>query len=388
MTATLTGTFVRDRYTWLAYFLLGYYAYSQAGLGPLMPFLRAELGLNYTLAGLHLSTFAAGMIIAGLTADRVAQRWGRPLVLWGGGSGMMVGALLLISGRHPSVTIAGTLLMGWLGTYLLIMIQATLADRHGLRRAIALTEANVMAALFATLAPLLIGIAAGTLLGWRAAVIAAVVAWVGLLLRFRGESVPAANAPIVAAGGNPAVRLPYTFWLYWVVILLSVAVEWCVIFWGADFLDTVVGLERTLASALMSVFLAAMFFGRLIGSRLAFRVASSRLLIVAVVIVVVGFPAFWLGTTPLINIAGLFIVGLGVANLFPLGLSAAASLAPDRSNAASARVSLAGGLAILLMPQLLGSTADQIGIGNAFAIAGVIIVLVLMLTLVANRVTS
>ena len=48
-------TFVRDRFTWLAYLMLGYYAYLQAANGPLMPFLRADLGINYTTGGLHFS---------------------------------------------------------------------------------------------------------------------------------------------------------------------------------------------------------------------------------------------------------------------------------------------------------------------------------------------
>jgi hypothetical protein len=50
---TQTGVFVRTRFTWLAYILLGYYAYLQASVGPLMPFLRSELHMSYTLEGLH-----------------------------------------------------------------------------------------------------------------------------------------------------------------------------------------------------------------------------------------------------------------------------------------------------------------------------------------------
>lgn len=34
------SAFVRDRFTWLAYIMLGYFAYLQAALGPALPFLR------------------------------------------------------------------------------------------------------------------------------------------------------------------------------------------------------------------------------------------------------------------------------------------------------------------------------------------------------------
>ncbi|MCB0021993.1 MAG: MFS transporter, partial [Caldilinea sp.] len=146
-------TFTRDRFTWLAYALLGYFAYFQAAPGPLMPFIRGELNLSYAAGGLHLSAFALGMIGGGLSAPRLASRWGRRAVLWGGAIGMGLGALLFVAGRHPAVTIAGTLVMGGVGTLLLVMIQATLSDRHGAQRATAITESNMLAILCAGLLP-------------------------------------------------------------------------------------------------------------------------------------------------------------------------------------------------------------------------------------------
>ena len=55
--------FLRDRFTWLAYLMLAYFAYLQAVLGPLVPFLRDELHLSYTVSGLHLSAFSIGMVL-------------------------------------------------------------------------------------------------------------------------------------------------------------------------------------------------------------------------------------------------------------------------------------------------------------------------------------
>jgi hypothetical protein len=48
-----TTLFVRTRFTWLAYILLGYYSYMQSSVGPLMPFLSTELHISYTVEGLH-----------------------------------------------------------------------------------------------------------------------------------------------------------------------------------------------------------------------------------------------------------------------------------------------------------------------------------------------
>lgn len=66
--------FQRDRFTWLGYLALAFYAYLQAAIGPIMPFLREALQLNYTVAALHFSTFALGMMLAGVLGDRAAAQ--------------------------------------------------------------------------------------------------------------------------------------------------------------------------------------------------------------------------------------------------------------------------------------------------------------------------
>ncbi|HEX5940985.1 MAG TPA: hypothetical protein VFY66_01850, partial [Anaerolineales bacterium] len=70
-----TPPFIRDRLTWLAYAMLAYIGFSQSILGPLMPFLRTELRLNYTLGGFLPATLATGLIISGLISDGLARRW-------------------------------------------------------------------------------------------------------------------------------------------------------------------------------------------------------------------------------------------------------------------------------------------------------------------------
>lgn len=384
--------FLRDRLTWLGYLMLAYYAYLQSAVSPLMNFLGEELHLSYTVRALHLSAFALGMIIAGLTADRAAARFGRARVFWAGGAGMALGAVLLTSARTPAFSITATLIMGTVGSYTLVMIQALLADLHGERRAQALTESNVVASIAAALAPVLVstleaGRIAGSVIagfGWRLALWVGVGAWALLAARFAREAIPrrVSAAPVERAQVG---RLPRAFWRLWFVVLFGVSIEWSVIFWGAEFLETSVGLDRVTASGLMSVFLGAMVVGRAVGSRLTRLYAAHLLLLAALGLVAIGFPIFWLSGVAGLNIAGLFICGLGVANLFPLSLSAAAATAPDQVNTASARVSLAAGLAILIAPQLLGSVGDSVGISAAFAFVAVFVIASLVLTWTSRR---
>src|SRR5215211_6844040 len=108
--------FRRDELTWLAFGMLGFYNFLLSGLGPLMPSLREELGLSYTVASLHFSAFAVGMIAAGLVGDRVVARWGRATTFWAGTAGLAAGALALSIVRDPVLTIASVLVMGGIGS--------------------------------------------------------------------------------------------------------------------------------------------------------------------------------------------------------------------------------------------------------------------------------
>jgi MFS family permease len=379
-----TTVFVRVRFTWLAYLMLAYYAYLQAALGPLMPFLRAERGLSYTVGGLHFSALALGMILAGLTADRIVDRSGRYVVFWTGGVGMAAGALWLILGRTPVLTIGAALLMGFMGSLLLVMIQAALSDQHGEQRAIAFTESNVAASASAMLAPLFIGIFQRQGVGWRAAIVLAVIALVIIAARFRNQPIPETRS--AGFKHSPADRsLPAAFWAYWIVLVMVVSIEWCLVFWGAEFLENEAGLGRTTAVTTMSVFFLAMVLGRLGGSRLARRTSADRLLLTALGVAFVGFLIFWQAEVPLINSAGLLVAGLGVANLFPFTLSVATGVAANKVNTASARISLGGGLAILSAPLILGWAADRFEIRNAFAIVATLFVIAPIVTVLARR---
>ncbi len=380
-------TFVRDRFTWLAYLMLGYYAYLQAANGPLMPFLRSDLGINYTTGGLHFSAFAVGMITTGLTADRVTGRLGRRRTFWGGAAGMGAGTALLTLGRHAAVTIGGAGIMGLFGSMLLITIQASLSDRHGERRAIAFTESNVVASICATLAPLCVGGLQQAGIGWRAALWLMVALAAGLAAVMWREPLPAPGA--FASGPQRAARrLPAAYWAYWLVIVLCVAAEWCLAFWSADFLATVAGLSPSVASTAVGLFYLAMIIGRVIGSRLAWVMPTGRLLLGALGVAALGFPLFWLARAPALNVAGLFVAGLGVANLYPLSLSAAASAAAGQANTASARISLAAGLAILTAPLALGGVADRVGIQDAYGLVVGLLAAAVVMVACANRIAA
>lgn len=381
--AATPQVFTRDRLTWLAYLALGYYAYLLNGLGPATPFLRNDLGLSYTLSSLHFSAFAAGILVAGASSSAITRAIGRRRTFWLGAWGMAAGTLLLLIGRHPAVTIAGALSMGTLGSLLLVTIPAALADHHGQHRPIAITEANVVASLVSSLAPAAIGFFAAAGPGWRTALLLPLGAVLALTALFRGEPMP--NALPAADADAPRGGLPRGYWLLWSVLTLSVAAEFCMVFWSAAFLEAEVGLPRSGAALATSVFLGGLVVGRLAGSRLVRRIASRRLVLGALGVSLGGFLLFWLGGAPLPAVVGLALTGLGIANLYPLVLSLAVGAAPGQTDLASARASLASGVAILALPLLLGGLADLLSLRAAYGIVPLLLALAALLLSAGRR---
>ncbi|MBA3615320.1 MAG: MFS transporter [Rubrobacteraceae bacterium] len=377
--------FARDSATWMTYGLVGFFAFMETVLGPIMPFLRRELDLGYTAASLHFSAFALGAVLLGFFGDRLVGRWGRRAALWGGAFGVAAGALVLVSSPNVAGTVPATFAMGICGALVLVTSQAVLSDRHGEWRSVALTESNVTASACAISAPLLVGASAALGLGWRAALLLPIVALCLLVARF--FSLPMDLPPHPADDDVPADdrSLPPTYWALWALVALGVASEWCVGYWGADFLADGTGLTRPAAATSLTVFFAAMLVGRVASSRLARTLPPAVLLAATLFAALLGFPLFWFSPGIIFTLVGLAITGLGIGGVYPLGVSAAIASAPSNTDAAAARLAVGGGGAILVAPFVLGALADRVGIGTAFGIVVPMLLSALALALVAGR---
>jgi len=100
---------------------------------------------------------------------------------------------------------------------------------------------------------------------------------------------------------------------------------------------------------------------------------TERLLLLALGVSAAGFFVYWLAPVALVAVLGLFVAGIGVANLFPLTVALALGAAPGQSNEAGARLTFASGTAILAAPLLLGTLADAAGIRLAYGVVPIFI---------------
>jgi fucose permease len=115
--------------------------------------------------------------------------------------------------------------------------------------------------------------------------------------------------------------------------------------------------------------------GRAVGSAFARRYEAARLLAFALALTAVGFVVLWPASSPLQAFLGLAVIGAGIGNLFPLGLSVAVALAPGRAVAASGRAVLMASTAVLLAPLTVATLADALSLRAAFLVVPVLLAL-------------
>jgi len=372
--------FRRDRLTWIAYVLLAWFAYLQAAPGLVIVHLRDELDLSYSTGGLHVAAFAAGSMVAGVISTRLERVLGRRALLWSAAALMGAAAIGLTAGGIVEVTVGSVLIMGVGGGLLLATIQATLADHHGERRAVALAEANVAASIAYVVLIGVLSLTAGLHAGWRAAILASLAVLVLLWWTNRRLVIEAPPTSHVAQG-----RLPGAFWIAAGMLFCTTAAEWCITAWGATFVEDAAGVSTDTAVALMGGYFGGVLAGRTLGSRLARRHDPARLLALALAVAAAGFVILWPSSGPAQALMGLSLLGVGLGNLFPMGMSVTVALSPRRSALASGRAVAVTSFAVLFAPLTVGTLADATSLKLALAVVPVMLVLAAVGLTLAHR---
>jgi len=371
----------RDAVTWYCYLLLGYFTYLVSIQGNILPFLQAELGLSYGAVSLHTSAIAVGIISIGLVGDRIVRRFGRSRMLIVGALGAAFAATLLALAPAAWASIASCVLIGLLGAFIPAIVPAVFSDLFGDSQDIAITESNAVAYAFAIMAPIIAGASAALGWNWRTVPLAGVLMGIVVVAAFFGRAIP--ENP--RAQESAATRLPPAFWAYWAMLGCTVAVEFSVLLWAPAYLERVVGLSPSAAALGAGAFFAAMLIGRTVGIGLIRAFDGRAIFLGVAATTLAGFTAYWGSANPTVVLVGLFVVGLGVALLFPLTLGFAIGAAGAAADRASTRVMLAPGLAILLNPPLLGAIADGVGLRLAQLTMPVFMILAVVAFVVAER---
>jgi predicted MFS family arabinose efflux permease len=345
----------RDALTWTSFAALFAFGLLNAALGPALPYLRAIEHTGYLAGALHQVAISVGGGLAGVITARAHQPHSRELLIRGGLASGGVAGLGLAFGNDAVLTIAAAFALGLTATLALIPLWAQLADHHGPRRPVAMSEGEVAVSLAGILMPALTGALAATVLGWRGAlIISAVVACIAATMAST-ERPRSRSAPVERARRR---RLPATL----VVIVAIVGLEFTLSFWLATYLVDNVGVARSQAVEVVSGLYAANLLGRLLASRLARRRDPRVLLAAALITALAGLPLLLAAQTLAVAAPGIVITGAGIGATFPLAASLHIKASDQNADAALGQILSTAAIGQLGGPLLAGAIAQLDGL--------------------------
>jgi fucose permease len=361
----------RDRVTWAAFGTLFAFGVLNAGLGPALPYLRDAEHLSYLGGALHQVAYAIGGGFAGLVTARVSRLPSRAWMIRGGLLGAGLAWLAVGYGNILVISAAAAFLVSALATAALVRLWAVLADAHGTRRTVAMTEGEVAVSLGGIVMPLLIATAAGTALGWRMSFVlaAALVAAIVLSSAAVPLPAPASRAGIRTDPNRSSHRVPLTL----VIVFAIVALEFSLTFWLASYLVDGVGLDRRVAVGMVSGLYVANLVGRVLASQLARRISTEVLLAGAIAVALLGLPVLLAARGAVVAGVGLAVVGAGVAGTFPLTTSLHVAASDRSADAAVGEVLAAASVGQICGPVIVAALAEifdlRIGLLSLIAFA-------------------
>lgn len=361
----------RDRLTWLVYSQLGAYGFFLFAFGAGQPLLKAEQGTSGLVAGLHGTALAFGAILAGIATPRAAHRFG---AMRGARLSLFVfaaGVIAIVFAPPVWVTLPGALIAGFGGSLSINLQTPLLLNHHpGTAGEQAFSEGNGGGAVLGAISVLIVGLLATQGLSWRwGMLISILIVLFARLYLARGI----ADEHIPDEGGHQRGKLPRAYWIGWLGLVAMIGSEFSVSFWAAALIQQRTDIQLGSSTSIVMVFSGGIGLGRIFGARLTRRFFSDHVLLSVIGLTATGFAIFWTSRIPALSLVGLFLVGLGVALQYPLGVVRLMAKSQGLEELAVGKIGLGAGVAIASAPLLLGALADRFGVVGAYLLVPILL---------------
>ena len=336
-------------------------------LGAAWPTMCLEMEVPVSYAGMISVTIAGGTIISSLLSDRLTLRFGTGKVT---AVSVAMTALALLG---FSVTKNYWLMFIWAIPYGLGAgsVDASLNNYVALRYASRhMSWLHCMWGLGATMGPYIMGYALTSGRGWNmgyryvgllqlvltAVLVFCIPLWKERNTEKSGEKVsqraPLGLKEIIAIPGAREVMIAF---------FCCCALENTSMLWGSTYLVREFGIHEEQAASLASLFFIGMTSGRFISGFLTMKLNDTSMIRLGQCIIALGLVVMVLPIGVAAPIAGLLLVGLGCAPIYPCVIhSTPAHFGEDNSQAIIGVQMASAYTGTLLMPLVFGVIADHI----------------------------
>lgn len=353
---------------------------------PKIPEFKARLDLSESGLGLMILLFGIGSLLAMPAVGALVARHGsRTLTQW---TAVPMALVLLAITLAPNVPIAAVMMMvggAMIGGMDIAMNANAVSVEKQMRRSI-MSSCHGFWSLGA-----LLGAAAGgyaiEYLGvhghaWYVTIacgVMVIVAWPRVMDDGTSEAQSSGLAKL------PMSILPYLLGL---VALISTIPEGAVIDWSALYLRQELGADVVISGLGYAALALTMAIVRFVSDPLRDRVGALVIVRFSAVFAGIGFLIAGYTSSPVIAITGFAIAGIGVANLFPIAMSAAGNLPGLPQGVAISVVAFMAYSGILLAPSIIGFVAERTGFSIIFMTLAALFSFALLLSPITRHADS
>ncbi len=362
-------------------------------LGAAWPIMHLELGVPVSLAGGISLTIAIGTVISSLLSDRLTLKFGAGKVT---AVSVSMTALALFG---FSISTEYWHLLLWAIPYGLGAgsVDASLNNYVALHYASRhMSWLHCMWGIGASVGPYVLGAALTGGLSWNAGyrmigifqVVLTAVIFLSLPLWKKRDREPAQEngQPRRPLGLLEVLRIPgakevlTAFFCY-------CAAEQTAILWGSTYLVEFNGMDEETAAGFASLFLIGITLGRALNGFLTYKLSDRALIRLGQGIIVLGTAVMLLNLGVYGSMAGLLLIGLGCAPIYPSVIHSTPEHFGEENSQAIIGVQMATAyLGVCLMPPLFGILANHITVVLLPVYIGVITVLMILMCERLNRI--
>ncbi len=339
-------------------------------LGSAWPIMHKQLDVPISYAGIVTMIIAGGTIVSSLMSDQLTRKLGAGLVT---AISVMMTAVAMFG---FSISNSFIILCLWAVPYglgagavdaaLNNYVALNYASRH-------MSWLHCFWGVGATVSPYIMGYCLTGGYGWNSGYRSVAVLQIVLtVMLFISLPLWKRENPIESSSGNSAaaLSLPQVLSIKGVKLILLTFFGYCALesttgLWASSYLVEFRGLDSEMAAKFASLFFLGITFGRFLSGFIADKTGDKLLIRFGIIIIICGVVLVGIpGESSMAALAGLVIIGLGCAPVYPSIIHSTPSNFGQENSQAIIGVQMASAyVGTTFMPLLFGLIADNINMG-------------------------
>lgn len=339
-------------------------------LGSAWPIMHKQLDVPISYAGIMTMIIAGGTIVSSLMSDQLTRKLGAGLVT---AISVMMTAVAMFG---FSISNSFIILCLWAVPYglgagavdaaLNNYVALNYASRH-------MSWLHCFWGVGATVSPYIMGYCLTGGYGWNSGYRSVAVLQIVLtVMLFISLPLWKRENPIESSSGNSAaaLSLPQVLSIKGVKLILLTFFGYCALesttgLWASSYLVEFRGLDSEMAAKFASLFFLGITFGRFLSGFIADKTGDKLLIRFGIIIIICGVVLVGIpGESSMAALAGLVIIGLGCAPVYPSIIHSTPSNFGQENSQAIIGVQMASAyVGTTFMPLLFGLIADNINMG-------------------------